>query len=713
MSIKDKVGQMTQVTLDVILEGEMYNAKLPHRLDTEEIRKAIVDYGVGSILNTPGIPLSCEEWQHIIRDIQALATQETSPKVPVLYGIDAVHGVNYTTDATLFPQQINMAASWNPELVEAAAAITAYETRASGIPWNFSPVLDVCRHPLWPRLWETFGEDVHLTTVMGLAMVSGYQGKQLDNPYKVSACLKHFLGYGMPLNGKDRTPAWIPERQLREYFLPPFTAAIKAGAASIMINSGEINGIPVHADKNILTGLLREELGFTGLVVTDWEDIKYLHSRHRVASSMKEAVRIAIDAGIDMSMVPDDYSFCDLLLELVEEGSISEARIDQSVERILSLKQSLGLFENPVISEKADYQLFGQEAHAKFALQLAQESITLLKNEKQQLPLSKKSKVLVTGFSANAMKYLNGGWTGTWQGDRADEFIKNKSTLLQAIQNTIGKDQVEYVEGSAFEKVSSIEAAVAAAKNCDHILLCLGEETYTEFHGNIDDLNLPAAQIQLAQAMIDTGKPITLILLQGRPRLISGIADQIDNILYAYLPGNEGGQAIADVLFGVVNPSGKLPITYPKHAHGLVTYDRKNSEISSIQGSNICYDPLWEFGTGLSYTTFEYSNLRISKNQIAKGDRLEVSVQVKNTGAVAGKEVVQLYLRDEYASITPSVKRLKAFQKIQLDPGHETEVTFQLTEADFSFVGIDHKWICEPGDFTVMIGDLSLGFVLV
>lgn len=713
MSLKEKVGQMTQLTLDVILEGEIYHAKLPHRLEQVSLKKAIIEYGVGSILNTPGIPLTRTEWIELIGTIQQTAIKETRLGIPVLYGIDAIHGVNYTVDATLFPQQINMAASFNPDLVKAAASITAYETRASGIPWNFSPVLDVCRHPLWPRLWETFGEDVYLVNEMGLAMLEGFQDNQIDNPYKVGACLKHFLGYGMPLNGKDRTPAWIPERFLREYFLPPFEAAIKAGAASIMINSGEINGIPVHASKQILTDLLRDELGFKGLVVTDWEDIKYLHSRHRIASSDKEAIRLAIEAGIDMSMVPDDFTFSDLLLELIEEGSISESRINESVKRILALKQKLGLFENPGLSPTADYQLFGSETHAKFALQLAQESIVLLKNKNQQLPLSKDAKVLVTGFAANNIKHLNGGWTETWQGDRADEFIKNKPTLLQAIKDKIGTEQVHFVEGTTFDEMTSLREAINAAKDSDHIVLCLGENTYCEFHGNIDDLNLPDAQIEFAKVMIATGKPVTLVLLQGRPRLITPIAEDIDNIICGFYPGNEGGRALADIIFGDQNPSGKLPITYPKHAHGLVTYDRKNSEISSIQGSKICYDPLFEFGDGLSYTTFEYSNLILSKTKMTKKDTLDIMVNVKNTGDRIGKETVLLFVRDEYASITPSVKRLRGFNKIELEAGEQTMVRFQLKKEDLSFVGIENEWLCEAGDFTVMVGGLSTMFELV
>jgi beta-glucosidase len=713
MTIAEKAGQMTQITLEVILEGGMFNIKRPHRFDQALFKDAITKYGVGSILNTPGIPLPTTEWLDLIRTIQETAIANTRLGLPILYGIDAVHGVNYTLNATLFPQQINMAASWNTELVEQAAAITASETRASGIPWNFSPVLDICKNPLWPRLWEGFGEDVHLATELGLAMVRGYQGTDIGNPHRVGACLKHFLGYGAPQSGKDRTPAWIPERFLREYFLPPFEAAIKAGAASIMINSGDINGIPVHASKYVLDTLLRKELGFKGLVVTDWEDIKYLHTRHRVAANQKEAVKLAIEAGVDMSMVPDDFSFTEYLIELVEEGSISEARLDASVMRILKFKQQLGLFENPVINPQVDYSSFAGPSHAEVALELARESITLLKNNHNQLPLSKASNVLVTGFSASEMRYLNGGWTGTWQGDVADKFITGKLTLLQAIHDKVGADRVQFVEGCTFDQLTSLQEAISAARDCDQIILCLGEMTYTEFHGNIDDLRLPQAQIDLAKALIATGKPITLVLLQGRPRIISDFADDIDSIIYAYLPGNEGGRAIADILFGDVNPSGKLPITYPKFVNSLVTYDHKYSEITSIQGSKTCYNPLFEFGTGLSYTSFEYADLQLNKNEVTKDEELKISVKVRNTGQRIGKEVVQLYLSDEYASVTPSVRRLKRFQKILLLPHEEKFVEFTLTKHDYSFVGLEDKWICESGTFMIKIGACSAKFTLL
>ncbi len=713
MSIAEKVGQMTQITLDVILKGEVYNAILPHQIDEKALYTAIQKYNIGSLLNTPGIPLKQSEWLELIEKVQKTAQEETLHKIPILYGIDAIHGVNYTVDSTLFPQQINMAASWNTDLVEAAAAITAYEARSCGIPWNFSPCLDVGRNPLWPRLWETFGEDVFMVKKMGLAMLSGYEGKQINHPYKVAACLKHFLGYSTPINGKDRTPAWIPERQLREYILPPFAAAIAAGASSVMINSGEINGIPVHANPAILKTLLRDELGFKGLVVSDWEDIKYLHTRHRVASSHKEAVKIAILAGIDMSMVPDDFSFADHLIELVEEGSIPESRLDESVRRILKLKLNLGLFENDTISKSADYQNFASEKHVEFSKEFAKESIVLLKNEGQQLPLKKDIKLLVSGFSANAIKYLNGGWTATWQGDQSDEFITNKNTLLQALKEKIGKEQITYIEGTQYDETTNLQEAVLAAKEVDHILLCLGEKTYCEFHGNIDDLALPKAQIDLANALIKTGKPVTLILLQGRPRLITTIAEKIDGIIAAFLPGSEGGNALADILFGDYNPSGKLPITYPKFANALVTYDYKNSEINSIQGSKSCYNPLYEFGHGLSYTSFKYSDLKVNKNKISKNEELEVSVEVENVGNRTGKEVVQVYLKDEFASITPSVKRLKAFKKVELAAKEKMRLVFSLNNEDLSFVGIDNQRISESGFFEINIADLYTKFELL
>ena len=713
MTVEEKAGQMTQISLDLLLHGDMYNVRIPHEIDPQKLNTALVQHQVGSVLNVAGIPYTREEWLKVLSVIQSTITRESRLGIPVIYGIDAVHGTNYTIGATLFPQQIGMAASWNPNLVEEAARITAFETRASGIPWNFSPVLDVSRQPLWPRMWESFGEDTYLTSQLGTAMVKGYEGKDVGNSERVSACLKHYLGYGMPLNGKDRTPAWIPERYMREYYLPPFAAAIEAGAHSIMVNSGEINGIPTHASHYLLTKILREELGFKGLVVTDWEDIKYLHTRHRIASTQKEAVRLAIEAGIDMSMVPDDFSFTSYLIELVKEGSIPETRLDESVRRILLLKLELGLFENPIPATAREYTNFNAKAHQATALQLARESITLAKNEKQQLPLHEKATVLVTGCTANAMRFLNGGWSYTWQGDQTDQYAKDQLTFLDAMEQKTGKERLKYVPGCTYDQSFRMEEAVQVAQTVDHIILCLGEEPYTEFHGNIDDLNLPTAQIELAQAMIQTGKPVTLILLQGRPRIISAFADEIDSIILGYLPGNEGGKALAEVLYGDYNPSGKLPFTYPRFANALVTYDYKFSEINPIQGSRICYDPQFEFGSGLSYTTFAYRDLQLSKHQITETENLEVEITIHNTGSREGAEIVQLYLRDDYASITPSFRRLRRFQKIKLDSGESQKLSFVITKRDLEFVGQSNQWVCEKGTFTIMIGNLEDKFELI
>lgn len=713
MSVMEKAGQMTQITLDMLLEGAVYQVKVPHQINTEKLKTALVKYQVGSILNVAGIPYTREEWLELLSVIQSTITSESRLRVPIIYGIDAVHGANYTIGATLFPQQIGMAASWNPVLVEEAARITAYETRACGIPWNFSPVLDVCRQPLWSRMWETFGEDVYLGNVLGRAMVRGYQNTDVSHPERVAACLKHFLGYGMPLNGKDRTPAWIPERFLREYYLPPFREAIVAGAKTIMVNSAEINGIPVHVNYRLLTDILRNELGFTGVIVTDWEDIKYLHSRHRVAESHKEAVRMAIEAGVDMSMVPDDFSFTEHLVELVEEGSLSESRLDESVRRILQLKYELGLFEQAIPAKARSYPQFGSEAHRQVAQQLAEESITLVKNDDQQLPWTQDQHILVTGCTAHSMRFLNGGWSYTWQGERTDDYTPGELTVLDALRAQLGTTQVSYVPGCTFDALLDVSEAIARAKQADRILLCLGEEPYAEFHGNTNDLNLPPAQIQLAEAMIKTGKPVTLLLLEGRPRIISAFADELKSILLAYLPGNQGGKAIANVLLGKVNPSGKLPFTYPRHTNALVTYDHKYAEINPIQGSLTSYDPQFSFGSGLSYTQFSYSELKLNTPQLNLGDILQVSIVVTNSGTRQGTEVVQLYLRDEYASITPSYRRLKRFQKIKLEAGAHKTLSFELIPTDLQFVGTDNTWIAEPGTFTVMIHDQEISFELM
>ena len=709
MTIEEKVGQMTQISLEIISKG--YPAvEEPLELDAVKLDTAILKYHVGSILNVGTSSHTVDRWQQIITDIQDAATKKTRLSIPIIYGIDAIHGASYTKDATLFPQNIGMAATWNLELMKKNGEITAYEVRASGIPWNFNPVLGVGRQPLWSRLWETFGEDPYLASVMGVNYVKGLEGdnNNIAASDKVASCIKHYLGYSFPLSGKDRSPAWIPERMLREYFVPPFKAAIDAGAHTLMVNSSEINGIPVHSSYYYLTELLRHELGFNGFVVSDWSDINNLYERERVADSPKEAVRMAVMAGVDMSMVPLDFSFYDLLLELVKEGSVPESRIDEAVGRILKAKYKLGLFDNPY-PDKSLKARFADDEFESVNLQAAQESITLLKNKNRLLPLSKKRKVLVTGPTANMLSYLNGGWTITWQGDREELYPKDKLTILKAIQQKIGKENVIYKAGTTISDNINISAAVKAAKNADAAIVCLGENTYCETPGNITDLTLPEVQLRLVHELAKTKIPVVLILVEGRPRLINQIVEQSDAIVMAYLPGIEGGRAIADVLFGDFNSCGKLPITYPRHPNDFTLYDHKYSENANEHNS---YNPQFPFGFGLSYTTFQYSDLQLDKKELKKGESINISVKVKNTGKRAGKEVVQLYLSDLYASVTPSVKRLKRFTKINLEPAEIKTVSFILHEPDLAFIGRDNKPVVEAGDFQVTIAELTKKFVL-
>ncbi|MFI5157714.1 MAG: glycoside hydrolase family 3 N-terminal domain-containing protein [Sphingobacteriales bacterium] len=707
MTIDEKIGQMTQLTLDVVLQSNNGKATEPTQIDADKIKEALQKYHVGSILNISGAAYTREHWHKIISDIQNAAAQ-TRLKIPVLYGIDAMHGQNYVQGSTLFPQEIGMAATFNPELAKREGAITAYETRASYIPWDFSPVLDLGRNPLWPRIYETFGEDPYLAKTMGAAVVRGYQGNDPANKYNVASCMKHYLGYSFPLDGKDRTPAWMPDRYMREYFLPSFRASVNAGAMSVMVNSSEINGVPVHSSHYLLTDVLRGELGFKGVIVTDWMDIKYLHDRHHIAATQKDAVLIAINAGIDMSMVPLDYTFYDLLNQLVKEGKVPVSRINESVRRILTMKYKLGIFEHP-IGNPDDYPKFGSPEFAAVSLKSAVESITLLKNNNNVLPLKKDMKVLVTGPAANSMRALNGGWSYTWQGDVTNQFTTDKNTILKAIEQKIGKDNVEFEPGSNYDSPVDIDAAVKAAKKSDVIVLCLGENSYAENPGNIDDLDLPSAQIDLANALMATGKPVILVMTEGRPRIITDIEGKSAATIMAYLPSNEGGNALTDILFGDANPSGRLPYTYPRHANALVNYYRKNIENGNGDDAH-GYNPLYEFGYGLSYTNFSYSNLHISKPTLKEGETLTVTVDVKNTGDREGKESVLLYSREEYASITPDTKRLRAFDKIDLKPGETQTVTFKLTSKDLAFINDVSKSVTEAGEFKVMIGRLEQSF---
>ena len=706
MTLEEKVGQMTQVSLQVVTKKRGTNSQR-FEPDYDKLKEAIVKYQVGSILNVYDIALSSGQWDSLITEIQDIATKETRLKIPVLYGIDAIHGANYTKDATIFPQPINIAATWDRDLVKKEGEITSFEVKACGIPWNFYPVLNMGRNPLWSRLWETYGEDTYMAQQMGISYIEGAQGNDPSAKNKLAVCLKHYVGYGFPFNGKDRTPAWIPERMMKEYFLPPFEAGIKAGALTVMVNSSEVNGIPAHSDYHLLTEVLKKEYGFKGFVVSDWADIKNLYERDRVASSEKEAVKMAVMAGVDMSMVPLDYSFYNLLLQLAKEGSVPMSRIDDAVSRILRVKFLTGIFDNPYPDTTMKSMVADSES-TKINLQAARESLVLVKNQNNLLPLKKNIKVLVTGPAANMLSCLNSGWTITWQGDDEAAYPKNKNTVLEAIEQKIGKRNVSYVEGSSFDTDINSDSAVNAAKNVDAIIIVLGEKAYCETPGNIDDLTLDEAQLSLASKLSKTGKPIILVMLEGRPRVISKIEPEAGAILLGFLPGMEGGNAIADVLFGDANPSGKLPVTYPRYPNDIVHYDYKPMENF---GTNT-FNPQWNFGYGLSYTTFTYSNLTLDKTRINKNDSINVSVTVKNTGNLPGKEVVQLYLSDLYGSVSRPNKQLKGFEKIFLNPEESKIVKFVITQNDLSFIGRNNKRIVEPGEFKVTIDKLSRGFTL-
>jgi beta-glucosidase len=715
MTLEEKVGQITQITVTIFEKADQKGV-----FDLEKLKDGIQTHHIGSILNVPnpGAP-TLQKWQETMSAISSEANK-TRLKIPVLYGIDAIHGASYTQGATLFPQQIGLSATFNTDLVKRGAQISAYETRASSIPWVFSPDLDFPRNPAWSRMWESFGEDAYLSSQMATALVDGFEGdNNVGSKYSVATCMKHYIGYGSTTTGKDRTPSIIPERILRQYDLTIYQAAIKAGAKSVMVSSGEINGTPVHASKHLLTDILKNELGFTGVVVTDWKDIIYLYTRHKVAQTPREAVRMAIMAGIDMSMVPEDYSFYTNLVDLVQKGEVPMSRIDDAVSRILKMKFELNLFQNTVANLK-DYPKFGSTEHIEEAYKTATESITLLKNSKNVLPLDKNEKVLVTGATANSMKYLNGGWSYTWQGENSDTYAADKFTILEAFQNKLGKENVLYTKGADLETEdeAEIQKAVDLAKNVSKIVLCLGEKNYTETPGDISDLYMSKSQVKLALALAKLNKPIVLVLNEGRPRLISDFEDQMTAVLQCYLPGNEGARALVDILYGDVNPSGRLPYNYPKYPNSLEKYNRKYTESISEGEQNDdakyekSYSPQFEFGSGLSYTTFKYSNLKVDKTEVSNSEDVNVSVMVTNSGNKAGKETVLLYLSDNFATITPEFKSLKRFQKISLAPNESKTVTFTLNQKDLQFVDNDLKWVSEKGVFTIRIADLKQDFLL-
>ena len=710
MTLEEKVGQMAQVSIESLgsSKGQQFSF-------SEKMKDAVVNYKIGSILNSPGPLQSAADWNRIITEIQN-AAKGTNLKIPVLYGLDDIHGVNYVAGTTLFPQQIGQAATWNPELIRTAGIITAYEGRAAGVPWTFSPVLDLGTNPQWSRIWEGYGEDPYLGGQLGAAFIHGVQDP-LGNKEKLIVSVKHYMAYSDPKSGKDRTDAWIPEHYLREYHLPSFAEAIQAGARNVMVNSALINGIPTHINKHILTDILKTELGFTGFIVTDWQDIENVYRRDKMTGSVKEAIGLAINAGIDMSMLPYDYKgFCTDLIALVNEGKVSQERINDAVRRILRVKYEIGLFETPVTYLK-DYPKFANAEFEKAAYNTAAESITLLKNKNSTLPLKKGAKVLVTGPNANSMRSLNGGWTYTWQGDKTDEYGARYNTILEALQKKFGTNNVVYSQGVAYkangqyfeDTIVNIDAAVKAAASVDYVLLCVGENSYTETPGNLNDLNLSENQIALANALYKTGKPVVLILNEGRPRIIRKIEPGAAAIVNIYLPGNSGGNALADILSGEVNPSGKLPVTYPRYTNDLVGYIHKPSEGSgNPQGGNT--NPQYAFGFGMSYTSFSYSNLSVDKKSLVPEETATISVTVTNTGKSAGKEVVQLFISDLIASLTPDVKRLRGFEKVSLSPGESKTVAFKVPMQQLAFVGIDNQKHLEEGEFKIQVADQTTNF---
>ena len=722
MSIEEKVGQMAQFTLDVLGKGGgLYASDEPFELDPAMMDVVFGKYKVGSILNTSNNRArTTEVWENIITNIQQKAIKETG--IPVLYGIDSNHGTTYTAGGTLFPQEIGMAATFNPQLVEKGSQISAYETRASNIPWTFNPTMDLGRDARWSRQWESYGEDTYLNATMAVASVRGFQGKDRNSVGKdrIAACIKHYMGYGVPVSGKDRTPAVISESDLREKFFEPFRASIvDGGALSLMVNSGIINGVSTHSDYRLLTEWLKEDLNFDGVIVTDWADVQNLLSRDHIAKDYRDAIRIAINAGIDMVMEPYNLKFCDELVALVKSGEVKQTRIDDAVRRILRMKYRLGLFDRPYWSRN-DYPDFGSKAHEAAAKAAADESITLLKNSDNILPLRQGARILVAGPNGNSMRTLDGGWSYSWQGEKAEEFAQQYNTIFEALQNKFGETNVKYEPGVTYkmdgqyfeENPPEIEKAVAAASDVDYVVLCVGENSYCETPGNLDELTLSENQIALAKALYKTGKPVILVLNEGRPRLIRTIEPDAKAVVQVYLPGNYGGDALADILAGDVNPSGKLPYTYPKFEQSLITYDHKPSQnlaekMSGAYDYGARTDVQYPFGFGLSYTTFEYSNLTVDKNEFLPGDILTVSVDVKNTGKVAGKESVMLFSSDLVASITPDVRRLRAFRKMNLQPGEQKTVTLKIAADDLAFVNPEGKWTLEEGDFRFQIGNLT------
>lgn len=714
LTLEEKVGQMMEIVID-LLGGNDKNGVF--YIDEHKADSIFSHYKVGSILNAPNTCApTAKQWEKYMAQIQKLSMKRMG--VPCIFGLDQNHGSTYTQGGTLFPQNINVAATFNREIARRSAEATAYETRAASVPWTYSPTVDLGRDARWPRIWENFGEDCYLSSEMGKAMVYGFQGEDPNHidQYHIATSMKHFMGYGVPWTGKDRTPAYISPADLREKHFAPFLAGIEAGALSVMVNSASVNGMPMHANKEILTHWLKEQTGWDGVLITDWADVNNLYTREMVAKDKKDALRIAINAGIDMVMEPYSCDACGYIIELVNEGKILMSRIDDACRRVLRMKYRLGLFEHPTQKLK-NYPLFGGEQFAQLALEGATESMVLLKNNNNILPLQKGKKILLTGPNANQMRCLDGGWSYTWQGNRTDEFAGKYNTIYEALCNEYGKENIVLNQGVTYneagkyweENEPQIAAAVEAAKNVDVVVACIGENSYTETPGNLTDLWLSENQRNLVKALATTGKPIILVLNEGRPRLIADIEPLAQGVVDILIPGNYGGDALAQLLSGKANFSGKMPYTYPKEINSLANYDfKKSEEVGTMEGAydyNAKITQQWGFGQGLSYTTYQYSNLKVDKASFAHDDVIRVSVDVKNTGKVAGKESVLLFSSDLMASMVPDGRRLRAFDKVALQPGESKTVTFDLKANDLAFVGWDGKWILEEGDFKLMVAD--------
>lgn len=717
LTLEEKIGQMMELVTDLFGANDKNGV---FYIDEHKTDSILSRYKIGSILNAPNTCApTAKQWEKYIAQIQKISMKRIG--IPCVFGLDQNHGSTYTQGGTLFPQNINVAATFNREIARRSAEATAYETRAVSVPWTYSPTVDLGRDARWPRIWENFGEDCYLSSEMGKEMVYGFQGEDPNNidQYHIATSMKHFMGYGVPWTGKDRTPAYISPADLREKHFAPFLAGLQAGALTVMVNSASVNGMPMHANKDILTGWLKEETGWDGVLITDWADINNLYTREMIAKDKKDALRIAINAGIDMIMEPYSCDACGYLIELVKEGKIPMSRIDDACRRVLRMKYRLDLFKNPTQKLK-NYPKFGGEEFAKLALEGATESMVLLKNKGNILPLQHGKKILLTGPNANQMRCLDGGWSYTWQGHRADEFAGKYNTIYEAFCNEYGKENVILNQGVTYnekgkyweENEPQIQGAVDAAKNVDVIVACIGENSYTETPGNLTDLWLSENQRNLVKELAKTGKPVVLVLNEGRPRLIADIEPLAQGIIDILIPGNMGGDALVNLVSGKSNFSGKMPYTYPKEINSLANYDfKKSEEVGTMEGAydyNAKITQQWGFGYGLSYTSYQYSNLKVSQSDFRHGDIIKVSVDVKNTGKVAGKESVLLFSSDLISSMVPDGRRLRAFDKIELQPGETKTVTFDLNADDLAFVGYDGKWVLEEGDFKLMIADQTV-----